>query len=400
MRRAFVLLAAIGFRAFAQAPPPDELRTLLLPLRAHADDHEETRGATPVLTRIKHLLRDWIETRLSSLEPWDEGGALSHQLDADLEHAGLAMVESPDPSGVEPTGQTLVGFLGDVKVRRSGDVLVVQTGVGIECGFDESAYAYELAANRWRRFWESEQNDYTKAKYHPQSLHEVLVSPTNYEPEADKTEHLVLTLGAEPWCSSNWHDVYYRVWQTKAAYSQPKLLLDGSEWAYVSEPIQGSVWPKDVLIEYAIGSVDVECGSRRQIRHYVLTSDKLERVDPVVLGPRDFVDNWLTGPWAEASQRTAAASLAALENWHRKLKGPFEFTAPTCHCTGRPDLWQVGVDDPDGKRPPVFFLIRWRPPYHFTMVDIGGKGWPDCTEEDREADAFRTLFPSADWHAD
>jgi hypothetical protein len=39
-----------------------------------------------------------------------------------------------------------------------------------------------------------------------------------------------------------------------------------------------------------------------------------------------------------------------------------------------------------------YFLVRWRPPYHFTMVEVSGHPKPACTEEDREADEPRTLF--------
>jgi hypothetical protein len=59
----------------------------------------------------------------------------------------------------------------------------------------------------------------------------------------------------------------------------------------------------------------------------------------------------------------------------------------------------VGVDfsDPptpfgkDGKG--TYFLVRWRPPYRFTMVDIGDRAYPGCTTEDGEADERRSLFP-------
>jgi hypothetical protein len=70
-----------------------------------------------------------------------------------------------------------------------------------------------------------------------------------------------------------------------------------------------------------------------------------------------------------------------------------------CHT---PDLWQVAVTPSNAKKdfqpePDVYFLIRWAPPYHFTMVDISNKGWPRCTQKDPEADAWRTLFNTQEW---
>jgi hypothetical protein len=87
---------------------------------------------------------------------------------------------------------------------------VVRTAVGIpQCGADESAYAYKQNENHeWHRFWQSEQDDYQDGKYFPQRLRQVLISPVDFRPNADRSEHLILTLGTEPWCSSKWHDVY------------------------------------------------------------------------------------------------------------------------------------------------------------------------------------------------
>jgi hypothetical protein len=62
----------------------------------------------------------------------------------------------------------------------------------------------------------------------------------------------------------------------------------------------------------------------------------------------------------------------------------------------------VTVTPSDSKRnfesePTVYFLVRCRPPYHFTMVNISDKPWPRCTEKDPEADAWRTLFATQAW---
>ena len=67
-----------------------------------------------------------------------------------------------------------------------------------------------------------------------------------------------------------------------------------------------------------------------------------------------------------------------------------EFIHPTMHCPKTPDLWQVGIDFGEHSR---YFLVRWRPPYNFTMVQMSDHPSPVCTEKDRAADEPRTLFP-------
>ena len=393
-----VLMFAWGTSVLGQTAPPDSLRALLTQEREHALDHLETRGASPDLTQVKHTLRGWIESRLTPFRQTNEEVALAFRLNAELRKSGLSCSDLPESSEVRCPEQTLIGFVGDISLRRSGEFLVVETAVGIDCGNDESAYIYEWRDDRWQRIWESEQNEYTKEKYLPQRLQAVLISPTNYRPGGDKFEHLVVTLGTYPRCSSNWQPVYYRIWRTTLSGGNPRLLLDENEIGYISEPVQACVWAGDVLIEYAVGSADMGVHNRRQIRHYVMEHDSLKRVDPVVLGPRDFVDYWLTAPLKEVLERTPASMRPAMQNWRGKSKGPFEFIEPTHHCTDRRDIWQVGVRNADTEQPLGYFQIRWLPPYHFSMVGVSERPSPNCAQEDRQADEFRTLFPDRDWH--
>jgi hypothetical protein len=90
--------------------------------------------------------------------------------------------------------------------------------------------------------------------------------------------------------------------------------------------------------------------------------------------------------WPDAAKWTANR---ALQEWHERVrKTRSEFDFPTKRCAARPDLWQVGL----GESPTVYFLVRWRPPYRFTMVDVRETPWPDCTEVDRLADESDTTF--------
>ena len=357
--------------------------------------HQETRGATPNLTRIKHLLREWIESRLTPLSRPDEDTALAFQLNADVEKAGLSCDYFPRPGQAKCPDQNMIGFLGDIKLHRSAEFLVMQTAVGIQCGEDESAYIYEWKKDHWQRFWQSEQYEYTPKKYLPQYLEAVLISHVGRG--ADKTAHLVVTLGGYPGCVSNWHPVYYHIWQVNTSGGPAKLLVDGSEMAFISDPVQASVGGNEVLIEYTVGSADPGVHSRRQIRHYVVKEDAIEQVDPFVLGPRDFVDNWLSHPSRDLLDRTPPKLRNAIESWHKTFKGYIEFIQPTLHCLNAADLYQVGIQNGETRQTMGYFQVRWRPPYHFSMVGISERPWPNCTEKDPQADEFRTLFPDREF---
>jgi hypothetical protein len=379
------VLVLMGCRLWAADASLDAIHALLQPMRD--SEPMKARGATPALTTVKHQLRDWIEPRLQMIR-WDgwqvrwtpDPAVLQDQLNHELGRADL--ICNPGPSCTNP-----LGYLGQVTLQMSAGSLVVTTGVGIQvCGYDESAYAYEWQEGKWRRFWQSAQDNYEEAKYFPQRLRDVQISAGDFSPGGDKTARLILTLGNNPWCSSVWHPVYYRVWQTKETYGEPRLLLDGNEMADVLYEVHGSASPTEVLMEYTI--IGIDAMRIPEIRHYILRNDNLERADPVALGPRDFTALWFTEPFSEMARWTEPGRRSKLEqrlaNNKHQLEEPLR---PSRHCTQHPDLWQVRAGD-------SYFLVRGRPPYRFTMMDVAGRPWPDCTEEDPAVDEIRTLFPA------
>lgn len=391
-----ILLSSVPITAQTDTSPLFEIRSELEQLRAEAPQHDETRGASARLTVIKHQLLDWVESHLGEI-PSDPNGddgadlAAAARLNADLKRAHLFR-ESDAPDTDDRW--SAIGFLGPVRLeyKPRQAYLLLQTSVEVYCGFDESAYLFRWQDGHWKRIWETEQNTYTKEGYAVQYIRAVLVSP----PFNEGSPH-VLTLGTEPWCSSNWHDVYVRLWNVSPS-GEPKLLLDKSEWAFLGAhdiPIQGSVGRDDALIEYTIGSIDTEVFSREAVLHYSIKGDKVERTDPVALGPRDFVEEWLGEPWERSRLRSQPSARAVLKKAHQDT-GRDEFQ-PTRHCR-TPDLWQVGLGSIDGKKAPAYYLVRWRPPYHFTMIRKSQQPSPDCTEIDPAADdENRTLFPVQDW---
>src|SRR5258706_3818442 len=150
--------------ALAEDPKLAALHATLVSLHAHAQEaRPELWGQE--LTVAKHQLRDWIESRFDSLKD-DEKDSFSAQIDEALKGVGI------DDPGDE---QNLLGALGGVTFRIESGLLIVGTAVGIPCQYDESAYGYRRTDGRWRRVWESEQNDYSEGKYIPQHLAQVYV---------------------------------------------------------------------------------------------------------------------------------------------------------------------------------------------------------------------------------
>ncbi len=392
-----LLLSTLSFPARADDPQLAEIRTMLQQVRAEAAQHSETRGASPEFTTVKHQLRDWIEAQLARLTSDSdelEKTELVTKINDALKEAHLLCATEPECSTNE---QTSLGFLGDIKIdlRQMDSFLVLQTAIGVECGYDESAYVYAWRNGKWKWIWQSEQNHYTKDEYAVQTLHDVLLSPA-----PNGAAPLILTLGSAPWCTSNWRNVYYRLWRTYAEDYPPKLLLNGDEIAFLgNHDIQGSVGREDALIEFAVASKDPGVLSRPVVRHYAVHGNNVERIGPVALSPRDFSEEWVASPWEQSKLWSQTSSIAALQPEHDVVLSGVdngEFAA-TSHCTDSADLWQVAFTPSGKKKGTSYFLIRWQPPYRFTMVRVSDHASPSCTEEDPAADdTFRTLFPVQD----
>lgn len=259
---------------------------------------------------------------------------------------------------------------------------------------------------KWRRIWESEQNDYQH--YTPQHIDDVHVWQS-YEGGRPTGPVHILTLGNELGCASAWHRVYYRIWRVDSSGSRSLVDQSGDGYLRGQSYIAGSIvnspmhfsGPIDAIIEFTQRSVDAGVHNREAIRHYLIEGDQVRRVAPVALSPRDFVDEWMTQAWTETQGWSLSPNLS---NWHQKLHADFvggEFVGDTMHCQ-TPDLWQVGFEPHDAQRsfeqePDVYFLVRWTPPYRFALAGVSNNPWPRCTQPDREADTWRTLFSTQGW---
>ena len=375
----FLLCAPLSAQDTALSP----LRSTVLSLREHPDNHGETRGATPELTTAKHQLRDWIESRLAKFPETGDEAAFTEEIHNGLRDSQLFCVNY----NTECYPSSL-GFVDEVQVERESGFLIIRTAVGIWCGYDYSAYIYRWAGTRWQRIWENEQNTYVEKKYRPQMIHSVKISAPD-----DKGNRVLLTLGSQPGCASAFQPVYYRVWPMNARFQVGKLLLDGTELANVASdpPIVGQVRFDDVLMEFTAGGTGYG-DSHKAVRHFEIRDGRARQIDPIAPTMRDFVEEWLSAPWTQSAARSESASL---RQWHAKLHrddGMGDFPDPAMRCTNSPDLWQIGTHLHEA--PKTYYLVRWKQPYHFTMVGVSDKPYPDCTITDPKGDEHPRLFGS------
>ena len=379
----------------------------LEPLRAHRSEHPETRGATIAFTEIKHQLRDWVDGKIAEVDPNGDFRSLADALNRELLQADLLCESAADVdrcAGDDTTDWNAVGYLGRLRIETQTYPHFISSiaPIGIECGYDESAYVYGWKDGNWRRVIQSEQTEYTKASYLPQFIDAVHISRSE-RPAGE--EHLVLILGQYGWCTSTWYPVFFRLWKISGNPDDTALLLDGQRQAWLGKydvPIMGSVSLDDALIEFTVGSIDVDVHNRQAVFHYRVDGKKVTRIDPVALNPRDFVDEWLVRDWTDSVIWSDERSRPALRAAHEKFHSGHvigSFAEDTFRCRDRTDEWQVelALGEPDKEAPPNYFIVRWQPPYHFEMDEVRDEPRPDCTEKVSDHGELDTLFPVQGW---
>ena len=181
-----------------------------------------------------------------------------------------------------------------------------------------TVFPIETGGGHWQRIWQSEQDVNAAQGYKPQIIQDVIISRSPSKREGD---HLILTLGHESWCASNWHSVYYRLWHLEPSHTEPLLLLNEDKFAFLfGNSPQASVTPVynpsdeskviyDVLVELTASSIDGAKLTYEMVGHYRVEGDGVKRIDPVALSPGDFVDEWISEPWKEVAAWTERKSI-------------------------------------------------------------------------------------------
>ena len=79
--------------------------------------------------------------------------------------------------------------------------------------------------------------------------------------------------------------------------------------------------PDGFELRVETGSVDSLVMTRPEIYRYQVTAEKAERIQPIAMNGRDFVDEWLESPWPESKNWVASTTEDQLGAMHKKDRG-------------------------------------------------------------------------------
>ena len=236
-------------------------------------------------------------------------------------------------------------------VRR---LLLVELSFGIACGSDSVLLGYELSGGHWRRTFRWQSGDYAESK-------DAFGDFFQYEafaPTGSPT-WLLATFHGSPWCTSRWSGFSLDLLQPTAGGRPPASVLHRQE-DYVRDvdPVLKLV-PGGFQIRVSTGCLDRDIMTRPAIYRYRVDATKdgkfnLQRVQPIAVNGRDFVDEWLQAPWSEVKDWSDPASLPALESAYKRIaaledpkaksRPEFEY-GPVRRCSDSPAHFQVEFDE-------------------------------------------------------
>lgn len=321
----------------------DDARRVLLALPV--GDGLETRvssKARQAIVSMKSRLGDFVDTYMRCA-PLDVAAETIERELSDLAHA-VTLENRVYENGELPKEAWNYGFqLGfEVKTWDRGRRLIgIVANFQIECGSDATLLVF-ADEGAWREVmrWQSKPYDKVSGAF---GSFDYALSPIN-----DAGEWYVVAKNIAPWCSSAWSFVRYAVLRPTVKSIALKVLYTGNDSIWWGDDNgQLTVDKGDFDLRFHSWSIDPVVHNRVWIRHFSVTGDKVRRIQPVAVSPRDFADEWVTSAWEEASRWSPKKAIHRLKSLHEKLHAlAFEFGS-IHRCLDRPDHYQVELQRED-----------------------------------------------------
>ena len=306
-------------------------------------------AAQKLLPQFKSGLREIIGRTLN--EHSSSSPETLHKLIlADLKKAGIEAQNQFQRDGYYMADGDDFGNLYDVTVRqpsRHSDLMAVVTNLTIPCGSDASLNLYRRNGAAWQLILVEESNGYKDISGGQGSL-QFAVSP----PDADGHWY-VIAADVDPWCSSTWQQLRYKVLRPGEDANHPVVLLDEHTSIYLGteQPYRLTLTPQGFELHIvAAQGLDDSILTREHVQNYEVRGDRVTRIPPLALTPEDFLDEWVGLKWEDASAWTSSADAATLQRWHdrlsrestAKIDTEFEFVQP-CKASEKTARWQIGL---------------------------------------------------------
>ncbi len=197
------------------------------------------------------------------------------------------------------------------KVRN---LVAIKTSFNISCGEDALLVVFEAIDRHWVPVIVWRSPSYVSIGEAFEGL-SYAVSPTG----ADGRWY-VLVSSAPAWCTSCWSSRRFAVLKPApgTSRSEPKF-SDAASYYRCESPLTVQAKPTRFELRLDGSSLDSDTLMRTHVLAYQFDGDTVRRIPPVAESAKDFVDEWVTSPWAEAERWSSAARRSQLKAAHDTL---------------------------------------------------------------------------------
>jgi hypothetical protein len=338
--------------------------------------YDVPEAARPLLSRLKHQLRDLILTVLN--DPRNQGdtpGQLTEEVQRELGREDVAVGANELPKSQEYGGILSIEI---AQPKGNPDLLAATTTLQVPCSQgDTSLYVFKREAPGWKPVVAVESNNYPQVNG-AQDYFDYAVSPRDQQ-----GQWYVVTAHIPGWCTSCWSGIHYQVLRPGSTPDAPRILLKKEDGVYRcgEPPYKLVLEPTGFKIDYvAMQWLDFDLFTTIQADRYVISSDHVTRVAPVAYSPQDFLNAWAQMPWNEAQRWSNPARASSLESWHRRFQpteaggylesSKFEFVQA---CDKPPTRWQIGLNarEYDANSPRLFFIVSMKEhAFYLESIDV------------------------------
>jgi len=268
-----------------------------------------------------------------------------------------------------------------VRVTDTPRLVSITADFSIECGGDTVLLIFAPEGKSWKEslHWQTEPY---KTVGGGTMAFGYAISPPD-----DAGRWYVVVHTISPWCSSTWSDIRYAAFRPSADPLHPQKLLSNSDFMWWGNDDYGEVevGRNEFDLRFHSSSIDAGVHNRVFIRHYSVKGDRIRRIQPVAVSPRDFVDEWIISPWSESAAWSSSSSADMLRQAHQMMSRREKSTnrlleyGSVYKCSGG-DSYQVEVIEETGKNFNVehsyYFHLAGDGP--FTMTSVSQKSDGNC----------------------
>ncbi len=278
----------------------------------------------------------------------------------------------------------------DVRLAQSERLVGIIATFDIECGSDAVLFIFRPDGGSWQEVlrWQS--------KPYATIGDAFWAFDYRISPPDKKGRWYVMTKHIAPWCSSTWSAINYAILRPQMTTVTPKVLLSGSDSMWWGNQDFGRlvVGSSDSDLRFHSSSIDAGVHNRVWIRHFRVSGDTVTRTQPVAVSPRDFVDEWLTSPWEEASKWSSKTPPDELRQAHQRLSKLQESVdksddslfehGSVYRCSNAQHRYQVELVEHTGEKFDISrsFYFDVTGHGHYTMTQVSETPDPACKGRD------------------